>query len=305
VTGYAADEAGKATGLKPGDVITELDGVPVSKLVKSWTPYYAAGNDPTRLRDIADSLTRGSHGPATIRAQRENETLELRVERLPVNPKGPPTHDLPGETFRLLSDQVAYLKLSSVKASEAAHYVEAAAGTKGLILDIRNYPQEFMVFALGSLLVSNQTEFARFTRGDLANPGAFHWSAPESLSPGLPHYSGKVVVLLDEVSQSQAEYTAMAFRAAGATVVGSTTAGADGNVSGFALPGGFSSMISGIGVFYPNKKPTQRIGIIPDIEVKPTIAGIRAGRDEVLEAAVRQILEPAAAAALIEKMSKR
>ena len=53
-------------------------------------------------------------------------------------------------------------------------------------------------------------------------------------------------------------------------------------------------MISGLGVFYPDKKPTQRIGIIPDVEVRPTIAGIRAGRDEVLEAALRQILEPAA-----------
>jgi C-terminal processing protease CtpA/Prc len=308
VTGYPDAEAGKATGLRTGDVITELDGVPVLELVKNWTPYYAAGNEPTRLRDIAGALTRGSHGSAALLAQRENEPLELRAERLPLsklNSGGPQFHDLPGETFRLLSDQVAYLKLSSVKASEAAHYVEAAAGTKGLILDIRNYPSQFMVFALGSLLLTNQTEFARFTRGDLANPGAFHWGEPESLSPALPHYSGKVVVLLDEVSQSQAEYSGMAFRAAGATVVGSTTAGADGNVSGFALPGGFRSMISGIGVFYPNKKPTQRIGIIPDVEVRPTIKGVRAGRDQVLEVALRQILEPAAAAALIEKMHKR
>ena len=51
-------------------------------------------------------------------------------------------------------------------------------------------------------------------------------------------------------------------------------------------------MISGIGVFYPDKKPTQRIGIVPDIVVKPTIAGVRDGRDEVLEAALRQILGP-------------
>jgi len=55
----------------------------------------------------------------------------------------------------------------------------------------------------------------------------------------------------------------------------------------------------------PDKKPTQRIGIIPDVEVKPTIAGIRAGRDEVLEEALRQILEPAAATAFIEKLRKR
>jgi C-terminal processing protease CtpA/Prc len=75
-----------------------------------------------------------------------------------------------------------------------------------------------------------------------------------------------------------------------AIVVGSTTAGADGNVSEIMLPGALRTMISGIGVFYPDKKPTQRVGIIPDVEVRPTIAGIRAGRDEVLEEAQRQIL---------------
>jgi C-terminal processing protease CtpA/Prc len=308
VTSCSVSEAGKATGLEVGDVITDLDGVPVSKLVESWTPYYAAGNDPTRLRDIAGSLTRGNRGTAAVRALRGSKLIEIRIERLPLaslNLKGSETHDLPGETFRLLSDQIAYLKLSTVKASEAAHYVEAAAGTKGLILDIRNYPSEFMVFALGSLLVAKKTEFARFTQGDLANPGAFHWTKPISISTGQPYYSGKLVVLLDESSQSQAEYTSMAFRAAGATVVGSTTAGADGNVSSFALPGGLRSMISGIGIFYPDKKPTQRVGIIPDVEVRPTIAGIRAGRDEVLEEALRQILEPAAATTLIEKLRKR
>jgi hypothetical protein len=49
-------------------------------------------------------------------------------------------------------------------------------------------------------------------------------------------------------------------------------------------------MISGIGVFYPDKRPTQRIAIVPDIEARPTIDGIRSRRDEVLEVALRQIL---------------
>ena len=55
----------------------------------------------------------------------------------------------------------------------------------------------------------------------------------------------------------------MAFRAAGGIVLGSTTAGADGNVSNIPLPGGLRTMISGIGVFYPDKGPTQRVGIVP------------------------------------------
>jgi hypothetical protein len=39
--------------------------------------------------------------------------------------------------------------------------------------------------------------------------------------------------------------------------------GTDGSVSSIPLPGGLRSMISGIAVFYPDKKPTQRVGIIP------------------------------------------
>jgi hypothetical protein len=51
-----------------------------------------------------------------------------------------------------------------------ANLWSSAADTNGLIIDIRNYPSEFVVFALGSLLVDRATEFARFTSGDLANP---------------------------------------------------------------------------------------------------------------------------------------
>ena len=74
-------------------------------------------------------------------------------------------------------------------------------------------------------------------------------------------------------------------------VFGSQTAGADGNVSEFVLPGNISSKISGIGVYYPDGAETQRIGIIPDYEIKPTIKGLRKGKDEVLEASIKYILK--------------
>lgn len=306
ITGYTGP-IGETSGMKPGDVITEIDGVAVAKLLDQWKPYYAASNEPTRLRDVGLQMTRGDCGKSTIRIKRDNTAMEINAERVPLKDLTGIAfrHDLPGDTFRLLLKDVAYLKLSTVKADQAAKYVESAAGTKGLIIDIRNYPSEFVVFALGSLLVDRQTDFVRFTRGDISNPGAFYWDPPFSLAPQQPHYSGKVVILVDEISQSQAEYTTMAFRSSPqATVIGSTTAGADGNVSPIPLPGGFRSMVSGIGVFYPDKKPTQRVGIIPDREVKPTIAGIRAGRDEVLEAAIREIIGKDVPAAQVEKMAK-
>jgi C-terminal processing protease CtpA/Prc len=288
-------ERGKATGLEPGDVIEQLDGVAVGEWIRRWTPYYAASNETTRLRDIGRSMTRGDCARLLdLRIRRRGEALNVKVARIAVSPadlRAFAAHDRPGDAFQLLSPEVAYLKLSGAKAADARRYVDSAAKTKGLIIDIRNYPAEFVVFALGELLVDRPTEFARFTIGDLSNPGAFHWGPTVRLEPKEPRYGGRIVILADETSLSQAEYTAMAFRSArNAIVIGSTTAAADGNVSQVPLPGAVTTMITGIGVFYPDKRPTQRIGIIPDREVKPTIAGIRDGRDEVLEAAVRAVL---------------
>src|SRR5262249_50849530 len=241
ITALSPGEAAKGSGLAIGDVITELDGVPLNKLIERWTPYYAASNEPSRLRDLARSITRGTCGEANVHVQRENQDVLLKPKRVSGGQSGL-THDLPGEAFRILSKDVAYLKLSSVKAADAAHYVEAASGAKGLIIDIRNYPSEFMVFVLGGLLMDKETPFVRFTFGDPATPGAFSWSQPLPIKPEKPHFAGKVVILVDETTQSSAEYTTMAFRAAGGLVVGSTTAGADGNVSQFSLPGGLRSM---------------------------------------------------------------
>ena len=55
------------------------------------------------------------------------------------------------------------------------------------------------------------------------------------------------------------------------------------------LPGGLGTVISGLGVYYPDGEETQRIGIVPDIEVKRTIQGVREQRDELLEKAIELI----------------
>jgi hypothetical protein len=294
VTGYSSDELGRATGLQPGDALVTLDGAPVDALVREWAPYYAASNEPARLHAMARSLTRGPVGPAAITIRRGDALLEKVVERAPLGGldlRRGTTHDLPGPAFRMLDDDVAYLKLSAVALDSLPGWMERAASARVLVVDIRNYPAQFVVFALGGRLVEGATPFAVFTTGDTSNPGAFAFTQPVSLVPVMPRFSGRVVVLVDESSISQSEYTAMALRAGPNSIIaGSTTAGADGNVSAVPLPGGLETRITGIGVFHPDRSPTQRIGIIPDVEVRPTIAGIRDGRDEVLEAGVSAAL---------------
>jgi C-terminal processing protease CtpA/Prc len=284
---------GPPSGLLPGDLITQLDGANVSDFVTQWTPLYADSNQAARLRDMAEYLTRGTCGPSTVVVERAHRTVSLQPNRLPASSidfSRTYSHDLPGPAFQMVAPDVAYVKISTLLQADCAADIQAAAGTKGLIIDIRDYPSDFPIYVLGGMLVSQPTPFAWFTHADTANPGAFHWADVVYLAPSAPHYSGRVVILVDETTQSSAEFHAMAFRAVpGAVVLGSTTAGADGNVSTVAIPGGQSSYISGLGVFYPDQRPTQRVGIVPDVWVTPTIAGLRAGRDELLDAAIRLI----------------
>src|SRR5690554_2636660 len=153
---------------------------------------------------------------------------------------------------------------------------------KGIIIDIRNYPSSFVPFSLGSYFVSSSTPFVKFTNGNVDNPGEFIFTENLKIPSKGKTYQAKLIVSVNELSQSQAEYTSMAFRAGdNTTIIGSTTAGADGNIFAIFLPGGIHTALSGIGVYYPDGTPTQRIGIVPDVEVKPTIKGIREGKDEL------------------------
>jgi hypothetical protein len=64
-------------------------------------------------------------------------------------------------------------------------------------------------------------------------------------------------------------------------------AGANGNVVAFPVPSGFTIAFTGMRVTRPEGvSPHHLIGIQPDIALAPTIAAIRAGRDELIEKAV-------------------
>jgi C-terminal processing protease CtpA/Prc len=100
-------------------------------------------------------------------------------------------------------------------------------------------------------------------------------------------YHGLTVMLIDEMTQSQAEHTGLFFKAANGTVfIGSPSAGANGDVTALVVPGGIELSFSGQGVEAVDGTRLQRVGLKPDVLVRPTIAGIRAGRDEVLERAL-------------------
>jgi len=293
VTDYYNSELQNEVGLKIGDVITEINGMTVEQIVKEKSKYYPASNVPTRLRDISVDLLRSDS--SEIEIQYTSEDSNKQTKTLLLYPRD--SLDIyrwyrknENKSYRMLDNNIGYVTLQSIKEDDISRIKDEFKDTKGIIIDIRNYPSIFVPFSLGSYFVSSSTPFVKFTNGNVDNPGEFTFTKELNIPSKGKTFKGKLVVLVNELSQSQAEYTAMAFRAGdNTTIVGSTTAGADGNVSTIFLPGGLRTMISGIGVYYPSGEETQRVGIVPDIEVKPTIDGIRMGKDELMEKAIEII----------------
>ena len=107
-----------------------------------------------------------------------------------------------------------------------------------------------------------------------------------------PRYAGRVVVLINELAISHAEHSGLFLeQASKVTFVGSPTVGANGNVTWAVLPGNLSISFSGLGVRHADGRQLQRLGLQPHVFVRPTVEGLRAGRDEVLEKALAVIAQ--------------
>ncbi len=283
----------EALPIRVGDVITHIDNKAITERLEYLRPIAAASNEPTRMRNWARWLLRANTEQLEVKVLRDNKALTLVLPMLPLDAieRQRFYYDYGDTASHRITPEIGYIRLDKIAGINISDMMQQLADTKGLIIDIRNYPSDFVVFSLGQYLYPQPYPFVRFTRMHPNNPGQFNWDAPTAVGTENPdYYKGKIAILINEQTQSMAEYTTMAFRGAPkAKVFGSTTAGADGNLSRIVLPGGYTTGLSGIGVFYPDKTPTQRVGIVPDVFVTPTVAGIKAGRDEVLEQALQYL----------------
>ncbi|KOP68286.1 hypothetical protein AMS62_25830 [Bacillus sp. FJAT-18019] len=193
--------------------------------------------------------------------------------------------------------EIYYINAGQLEKGELDKIMNDWWNTKGLILDLRNYPASEIAHTLAQYLIPSKKEFAWMSFPNPVIPGEFYYLLPNVSGKHQENkdeelYKGKLVMLINEHTISHGEFTTMSLRnAENSIVLGRPTAGADGDAVSFYLPGNIKTGISGFGVFDPEKKPTQRIGVQPDIRLDPTIEGLMEGRDEYIEKAVELIID--------------
>ncbi|WP_316734936.1 S41 family peptidase [Pedobacter aquatilis] len=288
VTDFYTDSSGLKQNLKVGDEIKYINGTKVTDLVKKYLPITPASNYDTQLRDLPNNyLLRSNEKKMKLVVGKGNSLIETYLIDYKSAYKN--TDDLNSTGYKILNENIGYVYPGKYRNDDMPDIIKQFKNTKGIIVDMRCYPLNFMPFTFGNFIKSDFTPFVKFTFFNPGNPGAFTVGTMVKNGGGYDSsiYKGNVVVIVNATSQSQAEYTTLAFQSApNVKVIGSQTAGADGNVSSIVLPGGISTMISGIGIFYPDGTPTQKVGVKIDYRIKPTINGVKAGKDELLDYAI-------------------
>ena len=297
VMDYFNPEFKETSGLEIGDIITHINGEAIESIVERLKTEYPASNQAARLTFISRDIMRSTENTLEIdyisKDTQQKKQLQL-YERDQIKFYNRIFWNVSESdvSYKFLEDDIGYVNVACINLDDIPKIMNAFKETKGIIIDIRNYPAvPTLNWHLSCYFIKEPTAYAKFSKGNMNNPGEFNFVEPYEMENNGEPYKGKLIVIINEISISNAEFISMAFRAGiNTTIIGSTTAGADGDVSGITLPGALYSGISGIGVYYPDGTPTQRIGIVPDVWIEPTVEGIRLGRDEVLEKGIEIIM---------------
>lgn len=291
VTLIMNDSLCKLQGIALNDVITSVDGETIEERINKYLPYeFNASNEDARLQGFCISLLfAGKTGDCAItRLMPDGKTEKLTVKRYTQEPPyAPPV--LP--TWQILPGNIGYINMGLLVKKEVNAVMDSLFGTRGIIIDLRHYPNSTWPL-IAKRLTSKKYTWPRLSYPDLSYPGVYKFH-PDVTGGGenAQPYKGKVIILVNAFSKSHAEFSAMGLQEATQTItIGSTTAGADGDPTDWIVfPGGLKTKFSGLGIYYPDGTCAQRTGVKIDIVCRPTIKGMQAGKDELLEKAVSVI----------------
>jgi C-terminal processing protease CtpA/Prc len=298
VTDLLDADAVKGSGVAIGDVVLAVDGEPVEKRMARYGKYVAGSNPGAHARYVLRRLLNGPDGSTlqlTVRG-RDDTTREIALPRKAGYAALWPKAN--GAVFKVLEDNIGYCDLERLTVGEVDAMLELLKDTRAIVFDLRGYPQGTAWALAPRLNVKGAKYGAAFQRqlvsgGSSTDEGKARFAFLQPLPTADKwKYKGKTVTLIDERAISQSEHTGLFLEAACATTfIGSPTAGANGDVTMLTLPGGLMVGFTGHDVRHVDGRQLQRVGLVPQIEVRPTLAGIRAGQDEVLARALQYLRE--------------
>ncbi len=275
-------------GLQPGDIVLKVDGRPSASEL-SEREALISGATPQWRRYVAVELMRTGAKNSVVTLEVKTQSGQVRSVVLRRTMEEALREARPDKISEL-KPGIFYLDLDRIKDEDFQSVLPKLEQARGIIFDLRGYPK------VSSKVISHLTdkpiESARFLRPVITTPDhaqmvKFDDPGRWKLEPVAPRLTAKMVFLIDGRAISYAESWMGIIEAYKlAAIVGEPTAGTNGDINPFNLPGNYTVIWTGLKVLKHDGSQHHGIGIQPTVPVSRTIRGVRERRDEQLERAV-------------------
>lgn len=300
------DPAAQAAGLQPGWEIVEVEGQPVRAFAaKNVAPYISASTPQDRASRLYERFLLAGHLDAPVRVtarDAQGATHVLAVPRMAMKPRNAAAPNTAPFEWKMLPGNIAWVALRSFGDNTAAeeyikHFAEIAKAD-AIVFDVRdngggNSSVGYRVLATltdKSFKTSAwRTRDYRPTYRAWQRGESFYREAADTVAPDAQRRFDKpVFVLTSARTYSAAEDFAVAFDTMQrGRIIGEATGGSTGQPLIVALPGGVFARICTKRDTYADGREFVGVGVQPQVVVRPTVADFRAGRDTVLDAALK------------------
>jgi C-terminal processing protease CtpA/Prc len=284
-------QKGKSEGVSPGDRILKIDGKPIEQAAAEARALISGATEQwIRYRSTAE-LTACNATTRIIRFEIEpfagpgtSKSVELtcgspKVKDMETYPEPRP------DTVTELEPGILYVDLDRISTADWNAVVPRLEKAKGIIFDMRGYPGQPGIQSLAHL-TDNPVRSAKWNVSSAKLPDRLDSPYNESgwdVPPQKPYFSAPRVFLTDGRAISYAE-TVMGIveHYKLGEIVGEPTAGTNGNVNPFKVPGGYTISWTGMKVLKHDGSQHHGIGILPTVPASRTRKGVAEGKDEIL-----------------------
>jgi hypothetical protein len=280
---------------KRGDIITKVNEKAILDVIKEQEKFISGSPQLKRTRCLTlGGLAEGNVGATTIVSiERDGKFISVNVNLKSIET----IQNLKTNNFkpvRELKDGIHYIDLGSASMDDVEMNLDNLKQAKGLIIDVREYPIND-IFGLFSYLTDTVINSPSWYIPAIIYPDRenlkFEFSNWQ-IHPKQPFLKCKKIFIFDSGAFSAGETLSslIKFNKLGITI-GQPTAGTNGNINTFELPGNISVIFTGMKVLNADSSQHYIRGVQPDIFVNKTIKGVKEGKDEYIDKAIELLME--------------